>query len=39
MEKAKREYHDLQKTMQQQIASKNTTEKSKLERYAINKQH
>jgi hypothetical protein len=32
MDKAKLEYHDLQKTMQQ-IATKNIHEKSKLERY------
>ncbi len=32
MDKAKHEYHELQKTIQQ-ISTKNTTEKSKLERY------
>ena len=34
MEKAKCEYQDLQKTMQQ-IATKNTNEKSKLEKYKL----
>ena len=32
MEKAKNDYHDLQKTMQQ-ISNKNINEKSKIERY------
>lgn len=36
VEKAKHEYNDLQKTMQQ-IATKNTSEKSKLERQKISK--
>ncbi len=34
MDKAKHEYHELKKTVQQ-ISTKNITEKSKLERYKI----